>query len=270
MLDYIESRLLMNVACIRVSNLEIRKGHSMNINQNINAYTDNNPYDYDNKIILHQYPKMIIENIEKCGMNHDVKLLELGLGHGYSAKVFSKVFGNYTVLDGDEEIINSFTKKNKELQIKIIHTFFEDFEAPETYDVIVAGFVLEHVDDPLLVLKKYKKMVKSGGRFFIAVPNAEALNRRLGFEAGLLDDLESLSQADKDLGHKRYFTIDSITKLCNEAAMKISKVEGIYLKPFTTRQILSLNLSSDIIEAMCKVGKAYPELCLGILVECEI
>jgi hypothetical protein len=44
-------------------------------------------------------------------------------------------------------------------------------------------------------------------------------------------------------------------------------MEGIYLKPFTTRQMLSLNFSDEILDALCKVGIDYPELCCGILAE---
>ena len=44
-------------------------------------------------------------------------------------------------------------------------------------------------------------------------------------------------------------------------------MEGIYLKPLTTSQMISLQFDKKIIDAFCEVGIAYPELCCGILAE---
>lgn len=243
----------------------------MRVEQSFSAYTDANPYDFDNRITLHEYPNMILERLKGGGINPgESKLLELGLGHGYSALVFKEHFIDYTILDGDSEIIDSFQKKNPNNGINIVHTFFEDYKAEHKYDIIVVGFVLEHVVDPKMILELYRTYLSDNGKMYIAVPNAEALNRRLGFEAGLLKDLGQLSETDIKLGHKRYFTVNTITKLCKNVGLKITAIEGIYLKPFTTKQILSLNLDDSIIAAMCKIGREYPELCLGILLECEL
>ena len=243
----------------------------MIISQSTSAYTVKNLYDFDNQIILHQYPKMILDHLIDEGLDYaDVNVLDLGLGHGYSAQVFQNYFTNYTILDGDKEVIDIFNKNNHGHDISIVHTFFEDYMSKDNYDVIVAGFILEHVVDPLYILKKYKDMLSSNGKMFIAVPNAEALNRRIGFEAGLLDDIEQLSSTDIELGHRRYYTVGTISSLCIKAGLTIKFIDGIYLKPFTTKQILSLNLSERVIKALCKVGREYPELCLGILVGCEV
>lgn len=236
------------------------------IDQKISAYTEENIYDFDNKILLHYYPKRIIE---KIGELAELSLLELGLGHGYSALEFRDRVGNYTILEGDNEVIHRFVGKYGG-GANIICTFFEEYEPNEKYDFIVAGFVLEHVDDPVFILNKYKTMLKQGGKIFIAVPNAESLNRRIGYEAGILSDIRELSEMDLALGHKRYYTKESIISTCKQAELRIKSVEGIYLKPFTTKQILSLKLNDTIIESLCTVGRDYPELCVGILVECTV
>ena len=105
---------------------------------------------------------------------------------------------------------------------------------------------------------------------YLAVPNAEVLNRRLGHLAGLLDDLETLSSHDDLLGHQRYYTVKTICDDIEKSGYKTEKIEGIYLKPLTTRQMTSLNLGKDIIDALCEVGIDYPELSCGILTEVTI
>lgn len=245
------------------------------IKQEVESYRKDNVYNMDNLLILKYYPERIVNIVNEENANcslKDLSLLELGLGHGYTQEIFERYFGSYTVLEGDEAIIESFQKGHPESNIQIINTFFENWggkEEEEKYDIIVAGFVLEHVDEPQEIIKKYKKFLKQDGKMFISVPNAEALNRRIGYEANLLKEMKELSENDIKLGHKRYYTVKEIKKECQNAGLKVQRIEGIFLKPLTTRQLLSLNLEQKIMEAFCTVGKEYPELCLGILLECE-
>lgn len=230
----------------------------------VNAYKGQ-IYDFDNELILSWYANRIIQS---CASS--MSLLELGLGHGFTTNIFNNHFTDHTVLDGSQEVINNFQEKFPDCKAKIIKTYFEDYESKEKYDVIVLGFILEHVDEPEKILNKYKTFLKPGGRLFVTVPNAEAMNRRLGHYAGLLADMNELSQNDLVLGHKRYFTVDSLKESMGNAGISIERIEGIYLKPLTTSQILSLNLDRKIIEGLCDIGINYPELSCGILAEGKV
>lgn len=232
----------------------------------IDIYTTPNIYDMDNRLMLHYYPRRILEIL---GKHEELSLLDLGLGHGYSALEFCGKTKEYTILEGSIELIERFRDRKEFSNVCFVHTFFENYETDKNFDVIVLGFVLEHVDDPLLILKKYRSMLTKGGKMFLAVPNAETLNRRIGYAANLLSDMTQLSEHDRASGHKRYFIHDSINELCKRAGLRVILEEGIYLKPFTTKQILSLNLDDSIMDALCVVGRNYPELSLGILIQCE-
>ena len=79
--------------------------------------------------------------------------------------------------------------------------------------------------------------------------------------------MAALSENDRLLGHRRYYTVASLGAELAQAGLTLDRIEGIYLKPFTTQQILSLQLDPRVIEAMCSVGIDYPELCCGILAQ---
>jgi len=132
------------------------------------------------------------------------------------------------------------------------------------------GFILEHVKNPVQVMNKYKRMLKKQGKMVLSVPNAEAMNRRLGCYAGFLGDVTSLSEYDVELGHLRYYTTDTFKRDIEASGLRIKDIEGIYLKPFTTKQMISLNFDKNILDALCMLGLKYPELSLGIMAECEI
>ena len=226
------------------------------------AYQGENLYDFDNEILLTWYPPRIVLN---SGDAHSI--LELGLGHGFTTNIFSKSFKRHVVLEGSPAVIQNFKERFPEYAAQIVQTYFEEFDTEERFDVIVMGFILEHVDNPFEIIDRYKKFLAPGGKMFLAVPNAEVLNRRLGHLAGMLENMEMLSDNDLLLGHKRYYTVSSLSAEIDRAGYQIDKMEGIYLKPFTTSQMVSLNLDKKKIRALCEVGVYYPELSCGILAQ---
>lgn len=231
------------------------------LDQFVKAYQGNNIYDFDNQIMLSWYPNRVIEYAKSKN-----SMLELGLGHGITTRFFENHFMRYVVLDGSPAVIKNFKEKFNDTKAEIVEVFFEDFQTDESFDVINFGFILEHIDNPVYILKRFKKFLKPDGKIFISVPNAESMNRRLGKITGDLKDFSELSENDLLLGHKRYYTVNTLLTDIKAAGLEVSAVEGIYLKPFATRQIQSLGLSTDYINALCVLGIKYPELSCGILV----
>lgn len=226
------------------------------------AYQGDNIYDFDNELLLTWYPQRVLFH---AGTANSV--LELGLGHGYTTDIFSRRFPRHLVLEGSPAVIRSFRDKYPGCAAEIIETYFENFATEERFEVIVMGFILEHVDDPSLILRHFREFLAPGGRMFLAVPNAEVMNRRLGHLAGMLNDMTELSDNDRLLGHKRYYSVDSLRAEAEQAGCRVDQLEGIYLKPFTTRQIAALNLDRKVFAALCELGVGYPELSCGIFAE---
>lgn len=235
------------------------------LDAHVAAYKGENIYDFDNKILLTWYPQRIVMNSKGAR-----SVLELGLGHGFTTNIFANNFNRHVVLEGSPAVTQNFKEKFPKCGAQIVETYFEEFYTEEKFDVIVMGFVLEHVDDPFEIISRYKKFLAPGGKIFLAVPNAEVLNRRLGHLAGMLENIQTLSENDLLLGHKRYYTVSSLSAEITRAGYQIEKIEGIYLKPFTTSQIILLNLDEKVISALCEVGVDYPELSCGILAQISV
>ena len=238
---------------------------SQRLDSYVGAYGADFAYTFDNAIMLNWYPKRIMALSSKAD-----KVLELGIGHGFTSNLFAQYYSQYCVIDGSESVIAKFRTQYPNSGAQIVHGLFEEYETTEKFDVIVMGFVLEHVDSPQGILRHFRKFLAPGGRCFVAVPNAESLHRRFGHEAGLLPDMTSLGDADKAFGHLRLYTMASLALEMEACGYRVVAKEGIFLKPFTTRQVASLDLSAEILESMCKVGVDYPELSNGLLFEAEL
>ncbi len=232
------------------------------LDKHLVAYEGKSIYDFDNRILLNWYSRRILELT--CGVS---SLLELGLGHGFTAQVFSGHFARYSILEGSPAVIAHFRKNHPGFGAEILETYFEAFETNEKFEVIVMGFVLEHVETPVALLQRFRSFLVPGGRLFIAVPNAESMNRRLGHYAGFLKDILEFTQNDLDLGHRRYYTVESLRDDIKKAEGRVDRMEGIYLKPLTTAQLLGLKLDERIIDGLCQLGVQYPELSCGLLAE---
>lgn len=232
---------------------------SLELDGMVDAYDE--VFVLDNHLTHTWYPQRVIR------LASGSSLLELGLGHGHSAAMFAQHFSRYKVIDGSQAMIDRFKSRFQFANIDIVNGYFEDFETDERFDNIGMGFILEHVDDPALVLDRYRSYLRPGGSVFIAVPNSESLHRRLGHEAGMLDDLEHLSAGDINFGHQRYLNMRTLTALVQSCGYFVVATEGLFLKPVTTGQLEKLQLAPEILQAMMKVGIAYPELCNSILMQ---
>lgn len=216
----------------------------------------------ENDLMLNWYPQRILKRIKRFG-----SLLELGLGHGFSAKQFEGHFKQHIIIEGSGVVIDLFKKKHNDFKGIIVKDYFETYETDEKFDAIVMGFILEHVDDPGIVLDRYRSMLADDGRIYICVPNAKSLNRRLGLELGIIKDIYELNDNDIALGHKRQFCTITLKELIEAHNYKVTHVEGIYLKPLPLSILKTLPDFKANLDAMLKVGIDFPELCVGILIE---
>lgn len=231
----------------------------------IAAYGDNFSFAFDNNIMLNWYPQRIMQLCDTSAT-----LLELGIGHGFSTNRFSQHFARHVVIDGSSSVIEQFQAQYPDSKVEVVESYFEHFESDTRFDLIVMGFILEHVEDPQVVLQRFKQFLAPGGRCFVLVPNGEWLHRRFGHAAGLLDDMMKLGQGDLELGHQRAYSCESLTRELNEAGYKVVRKEGLFLKPFTTSQLLKLDLSDAVTQAMCTVGIDYPELSCALMFEAQL
>lgn len=238
-----------------------------NLDAYAGAYTEAFPYHWDETLLLRAYVGKLLEHLE--GRN-PARLLSLGIGGQLVSRALIDRFGDaeYHIVEGSDEIISHYRAQvNPPASVHIHHAYFEDtLFPPAQFDAIEMGFVLEHVDDPLLVLKHFRDCLTTDGLLFVAVPNARSLHRLLGQSAGLLDDIYALSPSDLALGHKRYFDADSITALVVEAGYRVKQRHGLVMKPLTTSQLLGIRPDARLEQAFIDVGYALPELANGILI----
>lgn len=243
---------------------------STDLDQFEGAYKPTFAFYDENQWYLTKYMSLMRQSI----LEHShTTVLSLGIGHrvvagGLLDMLQSGVLSNYAIVEGSSVILDAFKSAHQQKGLHLYESYFEHFEIDAQFDGIEMGFVLEHVDDPSVVVAQVKKLLLSNGTLYVAVPNARSLHRLIGHHAGLLPDMYELSKADLELGHQRYFDLDSIVALMEQGGFTVRFKKGLMLKPITGNQLKQLNWGADIIEALMTIGESYPEMANSIYLEC--
>ncbi len=185
-------------------------------------------------------------------------LLELGPAEGVMTDLFAQTGKKITLVEGSESFCNDLRRRHP--QAEVVNALFEEFEPTQTYDTIVLGHVLEHVQDPVAIMKRVKNWVKPGtGRIFAAVPNARSLHRQAAVIMGLLPQEDALNELDKHHGHRCVFNPESFRNVFYQAGLKIEVFGGYWLKPVSNKQIEE-NWTPEMLEAFMQLGERYPDI----------
>jgi SAM-dependent methyltransferase len=102
------------------------------------------------------------------------KVLDIGCGSGWIARLAIKHGYNVTAMDISEKVVeeNIFYQKNSGIRYDIIQGSAVKIPFPDqSFNSVIMTEVLEHLSDPELALKEIYRVLKSEGIIALSVPN---------------------------------------------------------------------------------------------------
>lgn len=200
-------------------------------------------------------------------------LLELGSFKGEFTERLLPYFNQITCVEASNEAIEIARQRigNKAV---FINELFEHVALPERYDNIILTHVLEHIDDPLFVLKRVNsEWLSDKGRLFLVCPNANAPSRQIAVKMGLISHNSAVTSAEKDHGHKITYTLDTLERDAKGSGLKVVHRSGIFFKALANFQwdrLLQTDIiSKEYLDGCYELGHHYPDLCSSIFLMCE-
>lgn len=224
-------------------------------------------YDFDLEII---HPMMIRSFLPFMRKG---SVLELGSSKGDFTQRLCAHFTDVTCVEASSDAISEARLKLAE-RVSYVHSTFESVDLPRRYDNIVLTHVLEHLDDPIKVLRRVNdEWLAEGGRFFLVCPNANAPSRQIAVKMGLISHNAAVTPAEAEHGHRCTYTLDTLERDAVAAGLRVVHRSGIFFKAFANFQwdrILQIDIVSDeYLEGCYKLGQVYPDLCASIFLMCE-
>jgi 2-polyprenyl-3-methyl-5-hydroxy-6-metoxy-1,4-benzoquinol methylase len=187
-----------------------------------------------NKDFDAMFHKMCLEWIQPMVLQSR-SILQLGYGEGILAAALISQDAVMDIIEGSS-ILASHAKEKLPKNVSVHNQMFEEFCPTKLYDCIVATNVLEHVDDPIEILRLMHSWLSPEGLAIVTVPNAESLHRRLAVEMKIQNSIYALSERDYVVGHQRVYDMSSLVNQVHTAGFKIRERRGFVLKILANAQ----------------------------------
>jgi 2-polyprenyl-3-methyl-5-hydroxy-6-metoxy-1,4-benzoquinol methylase len=222
-------------------------------------------FDFD---VMHRFMIQSFEPFFRKG-----NCLELGSFKGDFTRRLTPLFNDITCVEASDEAIeiaeNEFGSK-----VKFIHSLFETATLPEKYDNVILTHVLEHLDNPVSVMKRINdEWLSDTGRFFLVCPNAHAPSRQIAVKMGLITHNSAITPAEAEHGHRITYTLDTLERDAGAAGLKVVHRSGIFFKALANFQwdrLLNTDIiSEEYLQGCFELGQVYPDLCSSIFLMCE-
>lgn len=190
------------------------------------------------------------------------RVLELGYGEGILNEALLKAGHDVTLVEGSDLLIQEAREKYGD-RMDIHHTLFEEFHPTQPFDAVVASHVLEHVDDPVAIMKKVHGWLAPDGIALVIVPNAESIHRRLAVIMGLTPALDTLGARDHLVGHQRVYDYKGLEADLKTSGFKVTEAGGYFLKVLPNGMMLSY--SQELLMALNTISETLPKEMLANL-----
>lgn len=230
------------------------------------ADTEDRKYAYDFDYRMHDYMLRTFRERLDGGA-----ALELGCFEGEFSRKLAPLFDSLTVAEGSSELIA--IARTKAPTARFVLTRFEDFEPETRFDAVFLVHTLEHMDEPVELLRRIGGWLAPKGKLFLVVPNAHAASRQIAVEMGLIAYPTAVTPGEFEHGHRRTYNAESLFAHVQQAGLVAVETGGVFFKPFANFQFDKL-LKTDIVseaymEGCFSLGQKHPDLCASIYAVCE-
>ncbi len=148
----------------------------------------------------------------KFSNKKSIELLDVGSGLGIFPYSVKNLGWDCTVIDPDK---HSVAHMKKRIGIKTIHGEFMKIRNIGKYNVITLNKVLEHIRDPIAILRKAKSHLHDDGFIYVEVPDAEEASKK------------GKDREEFFIDHLHVFTKSSLIYMCKNAGLQTIKIERI-------------------------------------------
>jgi len=227
-------------------------------------------YAYEFDDVLRRYVMRRLEPFLRDGRG-----LEMGCYKGDTTELLTRRFSDLTVIEASDELVD-MARARVGPTVRFVNATFESVDASALggpFDSIFLLHTLEHLDDPVGVLRRVDGWLAETGRLFVAVPNANAPSRQIAVQMGLISHNEAVTDAEREHGHRRTYSLATLERDAVQTGLRVVERGGVFFKPLANYQFDKLMggdvISDGFLEGCYKLGLLYPDLCASVFVVCE-
>jgi len=100
-----------------------------------------------------------------------MRVVDMACGEGYGTAELARAAARVTGVDANPEASEHAKAKYAGPKVEIVRDLIEVYAPPEPADAVVFLQTIEHVQDPLEVLRHFGRIVAPGGTVYVSTPN---------------------------------------------------------------------------------------------------
>jgi 2-polyprenyl-6-hydroxyphenyl methylase/3-demethylubiquinone-9 3-methyltransferase len=182
------------------------------------------------------------------------KVLDVGCGGGILAESMAVAGAQAKGIDLSEKALKVADLHSLESGVQVQYEYIsaEDLAKKEAgqYDVVTCMEMLEHVPDPLSIIKSCATLVKPGGRVFFSTLNRNPKSYLFAI-IGAEYLLRILPKGTHD--YKKFIKPSELNEFIREAGLELNELIGLSYNPIT--EVYSLGRDTDVNYLMATTKK---------------
>jgi 2-polyprenyl-6-hydroxyphenyl methylase/3-demethylubiquinone-9 3-methyltransferase len=194
---------------------------------------------------LHAINPLRLDWIQKHIPIAGKKVLDVGCGGGILTEAMARAGATAKGVDLSEKALKVADLHGLESGVKVEYEYIsaEDLalKEPEQYDVVTCMEMLEHVPEPLSIIKACAQLVKPGGRVFFSTLNRNPKSYLFAI-IGAEYILNLLPKGTHD--YKKFIKPSELGEYVREAGFEMNEIIGLTYNPIT--QVYSLGRDTDV------------------------
>jgi 2-polyprenyl-6-hydroxyphenyl methylase/3-demethylubiquinone-9 3-methyltransferase len=194
---------------------------------------------------LHAINPLRLDWIQKHIPIAGKKVLDVGCGGGILTESMARAGATAKGVDLSEKALKVADLHGLESGVKVEYEYIsaEDLalKEPGQYDVVTCMEMLEHVPEPLSIIKACAQLVKPGGRVFFSTLNRNPKSYLFAI-IGAEYILNLLPKGTHD--YKKFIKPSELGEYVREAGFEMNEIIGLSYNPIT--QVYSLGRDTDV------------------------
>lgn len=181
------------------------------------------------------------------------RCLDIGCGSGGLGSVLLTRFGSAMGVDLSLTLAVHASARG----VKAVNADLDDGELPfadASFDAVTCCDVLEHVFDPVALVRRVARVLRPGGQFVVSVPNIRYWPR---LKTLLLHGYFPRTTGDPqgyDGGHLHYFATRNLVEVFGQAGMRDIRTYGFNADPSRRARLVSYSLRTP---GLRRVGREF-------------
>ena len=209
-------------------------------------------YFFSNKVFIDSEEKILLNKFNKLFTDKNIEILDIGCGSGEIMEELNNYGSKTYGIDFSKEAIQICEKKKLNAKQGDLDTGIEFDD--NKFDLVWAGDVLEHVFDPMYLLREIRRVLKKNGYLFFSIPNDLHVSKR--FLTLLGESYQhSAYKRSEAYKHHTFFSYNLLKFFFDKSDLSIIDLNRIIRIPLINKKFIIKSGSLDLF-AMSYFGVA--------------